>query len=161
MTKFPITKNGSIKISEEIRYFKQVERPAIIKAIASARELGDLSENAEYHSAKEKQGFIEGKIRQLEDKLARAEIIDISTLADTKVQFGATVSLLNLDNNEESQYIIAGEYEADMTKKIISIRSPLARSLIGKAIGDIAEVRTPSGEKEYEITAIKFVAFSV
>ena len=161
MTRFPITKNGSIKIAEELRHLKQVERPAIIKAIASARELGDLSENAEYHSAKEKQGFIEGKIRHLEDKLARAEIIDISILGGTRVKFGATITLMNLDTNEDSQYIIAGEYEADMTKKIISIRSPIARAMIGKEIGDVVEVITPRGIKTYEIMTMKFVEFSV
>lgn len=156
MEKFPITKSGYAKLEKEIKQLKTKERPAIIEAISTAREFGDLSENAEYHAAKEKQGFIEAKIRDLEDKFSRAEIIDVTKLANDNVKFGAKVQLIDDDTEEEVEYHIVGEYEADITKKRISTNSPLAKALIGKSVGDIAEVTTPKGSKIYEITGINF-----
>lgn len=159
MNKFPITQKGFVKLEQEIKQLKHVERPAIIDAIATAREFGDLSENAEYHAAREKQSFIEGRILDLEDKLSRAEIIDITKLSGSgspTVKFGAGVKLLDDDTEEETEYYIVGEYEADITKKMISIRSPLAKALIGKSIGDIVEVSTPGGFKAYEILNIVY-----
>ena len=156
MSKFPITQTGFIKLEQEIKQLKFVDRPAVIKEIATAREFGDLSENAEYHAAKEKQSYIEGRILNLEDKISRAEIIDISKLSGNNVKFGATVKLIDEDTEEEVEYHIVGEYEADITKKRISIQSPLAKSLIGKTAGDSVEVPTPSGTKAYEILQISY-----
>ncbi len=156
MNKFPITKNGHKKLEEELKDLKQNQRPAIIQAIATAREFGDLSENAEYHAAREKQSFAEGRILDLEDKLSRSEIIDITKLSNESVKFGATVQLIDDDTEEESTYHILGEYEADITKQRISTKSPLARALIGKTVGDIVEVTTPKGIKAYEIAEISF-----
>lgn len=155
-SKFPITQKGFVQLEQEIRQLKYVDRPAIIEAIATAREFGDLSENAEYHAAREKQSFIEGRILDLEDKLSRAEVIDISKLSSDSVKFGATVKLIDDDTEEEAEYHIVGEYEADITKKRISIQSPLAKSLIGKSAGDIVEVSTPGGIKAYEILKISY-----
>ena len=154
MDKFPITQQGYDKLEQEIKQLKHVERPAIIEAIATAREFGDLSENAEYHAAREKQSFIEGRILDLEDKFSRAEIIDTSKLSTDSVKFGATVKVIDDDTEEESTYHIVGEYEADITKKRISTKSPLAKALIGKSIGDIVEVTTPKGGKAFEIVEI-------
>jgi transcription elongation factor GreA len=156
MENFPITKTGYEQLSEELRLLKVTERPAIIQAISEARELGDLSENAEYHAAREKQSFIEGRIIELEDKVARAQIIDISKLSGKNIKFGATVTIIDEDNEETSTYQIVGEYEADLNQKRISIISPLARALIGKAEGDSIEVITPKGSKAYEITAVHY-----
>lgn len=156
MNKSPITTEGFIKISTELKRLKTVDRPNIIKAIAEARELGDLSENAEYQSAREKQSFIEGRILQLEDIIARSEVIDVPSLSGTTVKFGATVKVLDLDNQIESHYKIVGDYEADIKNKQISISSPIAKSLIGKSIGDAVEVTTPTGVKELEILDISF-----
>lgn len=161
MTKFPITQKGYDKLEQEIKDLKYKERPKIIEDIASAREFGDLSENAEYHAAREKQSFVEGRILDLEDKLARADKIDISKLSGDMVKFGAKVILLDSDTEEKDEYIIVGEYEADITQKRISIASPLARSLIGKREGDIVEVKTPGGIKEYDIISVKFEEFTV
>jgi transcription elongation factor GreA len=155
MEKFPITVDGFKKMEEELKNLKAVQRPNVIAAIATARELGDLSENAEYAAARERQSFIEGRIVELEDKIVRAEIIDISKLSGKKIKFGATVQLVNEETEEESRLQIVGEYEADIALSKISINSPLGRALIGKEQGDIVEVRTPSGFKNYEI--ISFV----
>lgn len=154
--KFPITLQGYAKLEQEIKYLKYQERPAIITAIATAREFGDLSENAEYHAARERQSFVEGRILDLEDKFARAEAIDISKLKGDKVTFGAKVHLVDDDTEEESHYIIVGEYEADIEKKMVSIASPIAKALIGKSVGDIVEVNTPKGVKAYEILNVEF-----
>jgi transcription elongation factor GreA len=145
MVKFPITQKGFAKLEQELKHLKYEERPAVIEAISTAREFGDLSENAEYHAAKEKQGFIESKILDLEDKLSRAEIIDTSKLSVDSVKFGATVEVMDDNTEEKSTYHIVGEYEADMSKSLISISSPLAKGLIGKSVGDIVEVMTPRG----------------
>ena len=146
MQKNPITPEGAAKLRDELNNLKSVERPAIIQAIAVAREHGDLSENAEYHAAREKQSFIEGRIKQIENNLALAEVIDPAKLAGDKVAFGATVKLSNVDTGEEVTYRILGADEADLAKGSISITSPLARSLLGKEVGDEVKVRMPGGE---------------
>ena len=156
MKKFPITATGYKNLHEEIKFLKTVERPQIIQAIADARILGDLSENAEYHSAREKQGFIEGRIVDLEDKVARAEVIDVSKMDGKTVKFGATVHLIDEDTEEKVYYIIVGDYEADLTKKMVSISSPIARALIGKSVGESAEVSTPKASKSYEIVKVEY-----
>lgn len=156
MNKSPITEEGFSKISEELKQLKTVDRPNIIKAIAEARALGDLSENAEYHSAREKQSFIEGRIVQLNDIIARSEIIDVSSLSGNVVKFGATVKLLDLDTDAESHYKIVGDHEAEIKERKISISSPIARSLIGKALGEEVVVNTPTGAKEFEILEVSF-----
>jgi transcription elongation factor GreA len=157
MSKFPITSTAFEKLKEEIHYLKYTERPNISKSIAEAREFGDLSENAEYHAAREKQAFIESRINDFEDKLARAEVIHIGKIASDKVTFGATVKMKDDDTEEILNYMIVGEYEADISKHRISIVSPIARALIGKKVGDLAEVVTPKGEKGYEILEIKYI----
>jgi transcription elongation factor GreA len=156
MVKFPITKKGLELLEKEIRHLKHVERPAIIEAISTARDFGDLSENAEYRAAREKQSFVEGRILDLEDKLSRAEIIDISKLSKESIKFGATVKLVDDDTEEEVTYVIVGEYEADITKKRVSIQSPIAKGLIGKSVGDIVEISTPKGDKVFEILDISY-----
>jgi transcription elongation factor GreA len=133
-----------------------VERPAVIKAIAEAREHGDLSENAEYHAARERQSFIEGRVAELEDKVSRAEIIDVSKLTGKQVKFGATVTLIDEDTEEKASYQIVGEDEADIKAKRLAITSPLARALVGKSVGDTVEVTTPGGSKSYEISKVAF-----
>ena len=159
MDKFPITRKGYEKLEQEIKQLKTVERPAVIEAISTAREFGDLSENAEYHAARDKQSFIEGRILDLEDKFSRAEIIDTSKLKADSVKFGATVKLIDDDTEEESTYHITGEYEADISKSRISTKSPLAKALIGKSVGDVVEVSTPKGDKAFEILEISFADF--
>ena len=161
MSNFPITKKGHDKLVQEIKTLKHVDRPAIIEAIAEAREFGDLSENAEYHAAREKQSMIEGRILDLEDKVARSEIIDISKLAGDSIKFGATVNLIDEDTEDEVSYIIVGEYEADISKKRISIASPIAKALIGKKIQDFVEVVTPRGSKSYEVIDVKYEEFDL
>lgn len=156
MQNFPMTAKGFTKLTEELKHLKTVERPSIIKAIAEARALGDLSENAEYHSAREKQSFIEGRIIELEDKIARSEVIDISKLSGDIVKFGATVKLIDYENNKEHVYQIVGEYEANLDHGLISIASPLSRAIIGKKTDDIVEVVTPNGLKEYQILEVEF-----
>ena len=156
MEKFPITQQGYDRLQKEIKQLKYEERPAIIDAISTAREFGDLSENAEYHAAREKQSFIEGRILDLEDKFSRAEIINTSKLSADSVKFGATVKVIDDDTEEVSVYHIVGEYEADISKKRISTKSPLAKALIGKSVGDIVEVKTPKGAKVFEISSISF-----
>ena len=150
-----MTRGGFAALDEELKQLKSVERPAIIRAIAEAREHGDLSENAEYHSAREKQSFIEGRIKELEAYLSLAEVIDPSKLSGT-VKFGATVTLADEDNNEKKTYQIVGEVEANIEKGLLNMRSPLARALIGKDEGDSVEVRTPGGTRSYEILSIRY-----
>ncbi len=156
MAKFPITLKGFEKLEQEIKHLKHIERPEVIEAIATAREFGDLSENAEYHAAREKQSFIEGRILELEDKLARAEVIDISKLSGNNIKFGAMVKLIDDETEKPVVYHIVGEYEADITKKRVSIASPIAKALIGKVVGDIVEVMTPKGSKSYEVLEITY-----
>jgi transcription elongation factor GreA len=157
MEKFQITIEGYKKLKAEIHNLKNVERPNIIKQIAAARELGDLKENAEYHSAKDKQGFIEAQIGDLEDKFLRAEVIDISKLSGDKVRFGATVKLEDLNSDKKVAYKIVSEFEANIDEGLISNSSPVARALIGKEVGDEVEIKTPGGIMNYEILEIKFV----
>ena len=156
MQKNPITPHGAARLREELNQLRNVDRLAVIQAIATAREHGDLSENAEYHAAREKQSFIEGRIKEIEDKLARAEVIDPSKLAGDRVAFGAAVKLANSDTGEEVTYRILGADEADLAKGSISIGSPLARSLVGKQAGDEVTVRMPGGDRTYEILDISF-----
>jgi transcription elongation factor GreA len=156
MQKNPITPEGAARLRDELHHLKSVERPHIIQAIAVAREHGDLSENAEYHAARDKQSFIEGRIKEIENKLALAEVIDTSKLAGDHVAFGATVKLSNVDSGEEVSYRILGADEADLAKGTISVTSPLARSLIGKQVGDEVKVRMPGGERTYEVLDIAF-----
>jgi len=156
MQKNPITPEGAHRLRDELNQLKSVERPAVIQAIATAREHGDLSENAEYHAARDRQSFIEGRIKEIEDKLARAEVIDPSKLAGDRVAFGATVTLANADTGEEVVYRILGADESDLAKGSISITSPLARSLVGKQVGDEVRVKMPGGERTYEVLALTF-----
>lgn len=158
MEKFQITKSGFQRLKTELEDLKNVQRPNIINAIATARELGDLKENAEYHSAREKQSFIEAMIADFEDKSARAEIVDIATLSGSKVRFGATVELENLDSGKKFTYKIVSEFEANIDEGLISISSPVAKSLIAKEVGDEIEVKTPGGIVNYEILKVSFVA---
>lgn len=157
MEKFQITKEGFERLKAELENLKNIERPKIIIAIATARELGDLRENAEYHSAKDKQGFIEAQIADLDDKFARAEVIDISQLSGTKVRFGATVKLENLDDGKIVTYKIVSEFEANIDDGLISAVSPVARALMGKEVGDKVEIKTPGGVISYEILEVKFI----
>ncbi len=157
-TKVPLTARGAEKLRVELKQLKNVERPKVIQAIAEARAHGDLKENAEYHAAREQQGFIEGRIREIESKLSNAQVIDVTKLnAGGKVVFGATVDLVDEETGEEVTYQIVGEDEADIKQGMISVSSPIARALIGKAEGDIAVVRAPGGEKEYEIAEVRYV----
>ena len=154
----PITTKGAEKLKEELKHLKSVERPRITKAIAEARAHGDLSENAEYHAAREQQSFTEGRINHIDSVLAEAQIIDVTTLdAGGKVVFGATVDLLNVETDEEVTYQIVGEEEADIDQGLISVTSPIARALIGKEEGDSADVNAPSGIIEYEILQVKYI----
>lgn len=155
MEKIPMTRAGHTALETELKHLKSVERPAIIKAIAEAREHGDLSENAEYHSAKEKQSFIEGRVKELEGAISLAEVIDPSKMSGT-IKFGATVTLADEDTDEEKTYQIVGEYEANIEKGLLNIKSPIARALIGKDEGDSVEVRTPGGEKSYEVVKVVY-----
>ncbi len=156
MDKIPMTRAGHTALDQELKTLKTVERPAIIRAIAEAREHGDLSENAEYHSAREKQSFVEGRIKELEGALSLAEVIDPSKLSGA-IKFGATVTLVDEDTDEEKTYQIVGESEADIENGLLNVRSPLARALIGKREGDSVDVRTPGGERSYEVLKISFV----
>jgi transcription elongation factor GreA len=155
MEKIPITRRGFDALDSELRQLKSSERPAVIRAIAEAREHGDLSENAEYHAAREKQSFIEGRIKELESILGRAEVIDPTRLHGS-IKFGATVTLIDEDTEEERTYQIVGEAEADIERGLLNIRSPLARALIGREPGDSVEVRTPGGERNYEVVAVQY-----
>ncbi|HVJ31516.1 MAG TPA: transcription elongation factor GreA [Dongiaceae bacterium] len=156
MSKIPMTAEGFVRLEEELKHLKGVERPAIIRAIAEAREHGDLSENAEYHAARERQSFIEGRVMELEDKISRAEIIDVSKLSGKQVKFGATVTVIDEDTDEKTVYQIVGEDEADIKAKRLAITAPLARALVGKSVGDTVEVTTPGGSKSYEIAKVVF-----
>ncbi|MEO0487114.1 MAG: transcription elongation factor GreA [Pseudomonadota bacterium] len=156
MDKIPMTPAGFDRLDAERKELKSVERPAIIAAIAEARELGDLKENAEYHSAREKQGFIEGRIKELEAVLSLAEVMDPKKFSGS-IKFGATVELVDEETDEEKTYQIVGEPEADIENGKLNIKSPLARALIGKDEGDSVEVRTPGGTKDYEILSVKFI----
>ena len=157
MEKFPITNEGFEKLESELRFLKSSERPNVIKAIAEARAHGDLSENAEYHAAKEKQSFIEGRIADLENKISRAEVINTKILSGDKIIFGATVTLGEVGRKKNIIYQIVGTEEADVENGKISVSSPLARALLGKKIDDLVEVSSPGGSKEYEIENIEFV----
>lgn len=155
MEKIPMTRAGFVALETELKTLKSEERPAIIQAIAEARELGDLKENAEYHSAREKQGFIEGRIKELESIIGLVEVIDPTTLSGA-VKFGATVTVVDEDTDEEKCWQIVGEHEANIEKGLLNVKSPIARALIGKEEGDSVEVRTPGGEKSYEILKIEY-----
>ena len=155
MEKIPLTRAGFDKLDAELKQLKSVERPAIIRAISEAREHGDLSENAEYHSAKEKQSFIEGRVKELEGVISLADVIDPSKLSGP-IKFGARVTLVDEDTDQEKTYQIVGEYEADIENGKLNIKSPIARALIGKEDGDSVEVRTPGGQKSYEILEIVY-----
>ena len=155
MDKIPLTRMGFDKLDAELKHLKSVERPAIIRAIAEAREHGDLSENAEYHSAKEKQSFIEGRVKELESVIGLADIIDTSKMSGS-VKFGAHVALADEETDEEKTYQIVGEYEADIESGRLNMKSPIARALIGKDEGDSVEVRTPGGVRSYEILSIEY-----
>ncbi len=156
MERIPMTAEGHAALQAELKVLKSVERPSIIAAISEARSHGDLSENAEYHAAKEKQSFIEGRISELDDKLARADIIDISKLGGKKIRFGATVTIVDVDSEEKFTYKIVGEDEANVKDGKISVTSPLARALIGKEEGDEAEVAAPSGARAYEVSKVVY-----
>lgn len=156
MEKLPMTRAGHAALESELKMLKSEERPAVIKAIAEARELGDLKENAEYHSAREKQGFIEGRIKELEGVLSLVEVIDPTKLSGP-IKFGATVTLVDEDTDEEKTWQIVGEHEANIEKGLLNIKSPIARALIGKEEGDSVEVRTPGGDKSYEVLKIEYI----
>ena len=156
MDKIPLTQSGFDRLNDELKQLKTIDRPNIIKAIAEAREHGDLSENAEYHSAREQQSHIEGRIKELESLISLADVIDVAKLSGS-VKFGATIQLVDEDTDEEKTYQIVGEAEADITTGRLNINSPIARALIGKDVGDSVEVRTPGGEKYYEILSISYL----
>jgi transcription elongation factor GreA len=157
MSKVPLTAKGAAKLREELKQLKSVERPKVIKAIAEAREHGDLKENAEYHAAREQRSFIEGRIKDIEGKLSHAQVIDVTKLdAGGKVVFGATVVVLELDNDAEFTYQIVGDDEADLKHNLISVSSPIARALIGKQEGDDVFLETPGGAREFEILEVRY-----
>ena len=151
-----MTAEGWTALDDELRRLKTVERPEVIGAIAEARSHGDLSENAEYHAAKDRQGWIEGRIAEIEDRLARAQVIDVSRLSGSQVKFGATVTVVDEDTEEEGRYQIVGEHEADVKQGRISVTSPLSRAMIGKEVGEVVEVNTPGGVKSYEILKVEW-----
>ena len=155
MEKIPMTRKGHTDLEVELKHLKTVERPTIIRAIADAREHGDLSENAEYHSAKEKQSFIEGRVKELEGVISLADVIDPAKMSGT-IKFGAKVTLVDEEKKKKKTYQIVGEYEASIEKGLLNIKSPIARALIGKDEGDSVEVRTPGGVKSYEVLSIVF-----
>jgi transcription elongation factor GreA len=157
MEKIPMTAAGYARLEAEIKRLKTVERPAVIRQIQDARTHGDLSENAEYHAAKERQGFIEGRVMDLEDKISRAQVIDVSKLSGNSVKFGATVTLIDEDTDEKSRYQIVGEIEADVKDGRISVTSPMARALIGKSKGDAVEVMTPGGGRSYSVLKVEYL----
>jgi transcription elongation factor GreA len=156
MEKIPVTPRGFKAMDAELRQLKSVDRPAVIRAIAEAREHGDLSENAEYHAAREQQSHIEGRIKELESLISLADVIDVSKLSGA-IKFGATVKLVDEDTDQERTYQIVGEPEADIEKNLLNIKSPIARALIGKETGDSVEVKTPGGTKSYEILDVKYI----
>ena len=156
MSKSPMTKIGAEKLREQLHELKTIERPRITAAIAEARAHGDLSENAEYHAARDRQSFIEGRIAEIEDKISRADVIDVSKLSGKTVRFGATVTIADEETDEETTYQIVGEHEADIADGRLSVAAPIARALIGKSVGDSVEVVTPRGQKDYEIIKVRF-----
>ncbi|MCB1885935.1 MAG: transcription elongation factor GreA [Geminicoccaceae bacterium] len=156
VNKIPMTPEGHTRLTAELKRLKNEERPAVIKAIAAAREHGDLSENAEYHAARERQGFIEGRVMELEDKLARAEVIDVATMSGSKVIFGAKVRLVDEETDEKIRYQIVGPEEAEIQQGLLSINSPLAQALLGKEAGDSVEVSTPRGVRYFEVLDVAF-----
>jgi len=157
-SRVPLTARGAEKLREELKELKSVARPKVVQAIAEARAHGDLKENAEYHAAREQQAFIEGRIKEIESKLSHAQIIDVTKLnAGGKVVFGATVTLMDEESGEEVTYQIVGDDEADIKEGLISVSSPVARALIGKEEGDVVEVRTPGGVREYEIVSVQYI----
>ncbi len=157
-SRVPLTARGAEKLREELKELKSVARPRVVQAIAEARAHGDLKENAEYHAAREQQAFIEGRIKEIESKLSHAQIIDVTKLnAGGKVVFGATVTLMDEESGEEVTYQIVGDDEADIKEGLISVSSPVARALIGKEEGDVVEVRTPGGVREYEIVSVQYI----
>ncbi|WP_340692715.1 transcription elongation factor GreA [Hyphomonas sp.] len=156
MERIPMTAEGHVALQTELKTLKSVERPNIIAAIAEARQHGDLSENAEYHAAKEKQSFIEGRISEIDDKLARADVIDVSKFSGTKIRFGATVTIVDVETEDAQTYKIVGEDEASVKLGKISVTSPIARAMIGKEEGDEAEVAAPAGARAYEITKVEY-----
>jgi transcription elongation factor GreA len=157
MEKVPMTVEGYHALDEDLKRLKTIERPAVTAAIGEARLHGDLSENAEYHAAKDRQGWIEGQIAEIEDKMARAQVIDVRKLSGSQVKFGATVSVIDEDTEEKARYQIVGEHEADVKKGRVSITSPIARAMIGKESGEVVEVNTPGGVKAYEIVKVEWV----
>ncbi len=157
MEKVPMTKQGYAALNAELKVLKEDARPAVIRAIAEAREHGDLSENAEYHAARERQSFVEGRIAELEDLIGRADVIDPAKFSDATIRFGATVEIVDEDTDEEKVYQIVGEPEADIDRGKLNLRSPLARALIGKEKGDSVEVMTPGGGRSYEILNVRYL----
>lgn len=158
MNKIPMTVNGEAQLKEELEHLKKVKRPAIIQAIAEAREHGDLKENAEYHAAREEQGFCEGRIQEIEAKLSNVQVIDVTQIPNEgKVIFGATFTAVNVDTDEEVSYRIVGDDEADIKNNLISVNSPMARAFIAKSVDDCVTVKTPSGPVEYEIVDVQYV----
>lgn len=158
MTQYPMTAKGADLLREELKHLKSVKRPQIVKSIAEAREHGDLKENAEYHAAREQQSFCEGRIQDIEGKLSNIQIIDVTKMPNNgKVIFGATVTIINLNTDEEITYKIVGEDEADIKRNMISVGSPIARGLIGKSIDDVANIQTPKGSIEFEISAVEYI----
>jgi transcription elongation factor GreA len=155
--KIPMTLRGYRRAQDELKHLKSVERPEIIQAIATAREFGDLSENAEYHAAKDKQGLVESRISELEEKLSRAEVFDTSKVVSDTIKFGATVTVVDEETSEEMNFQIVGSDEADIKGGLLPVTSPLSRALIGKAVGDFVEVHTPRGQKQYSVVFIKYV----
>lgn len=157
MEKIPMTQTGYTRLEKELKNLKSVERPAVIAAISEARAHGDLKENAEYHAAKEKQSFIEGRIQELEAVISRAEVIDVQALSGEHIKFGATVTIVDEETEEELTYQIVGDYEADIKRNLISTSAPIGRALIGKKIGTSIEVQTPKGARFYEVITVEFV----
>lgn len=157
MQKFPMTAPGLLRLEEELRTLRSVERPAVIRAIAEARSHGDLSENAEYHAARERQSFIEGRVQELEEIVSAVEVIDPSTLSGDQVKFGAHVELADEENDKEVAYQLVGQHEAEIKQGKLSITSPLAKALIGKKVGDLISVPAPGGDRTYEILSVKFM----
>jgi transcription elongation factor GreA len=156
MTNLPMTTGGYERLKIELRTLKVEQRPAIIRAIAEAREHGDLSENAEYHAARERQSFVEGRIAEIEDKMSRTQVIDVSKLKGRDIKFGATVTLADEETDEKTTYQIVGEMEADISDGRLSVTAPLARAMIGKKVGDSIEVTTPGGQKDYEVMKVRY-----
>lgn len=158
MTQYPMTAKGAELLREELKHLKSVKRPQIVKSIAEAREHGDLKENAEYHAAREQQSFCEGRIQDIEGKLSNIQIIDVTKMTNNgKVIFGTTVTIINLETDEEITYKIVGQDEADIKRNMISVGSPIARGLIGKSLDDVANIQTPKGKVEFEITAVEYI----